>query len=63
VIPIYKYVSENFASLFVAMRVRGEFYPSPADSLPKNQQLAAKPQSYLTSYRYIGFQRSISDQK
>jgi len=47
----------------VAIRVRGELYPSAADSLAKNQQLAAKPQSYLTSYRYIGFQRSISDKK
>jgi len=30
----------------------GEVYPSPAESLPKNQQLAEKPQFYLTSYRY-----------
>jgi len=54
----------------VAIRVRGELYPSAADSLPKNQELAAKPQSYLTSYQYLGFQnyslyrkRSISDKK
>ncbi len=30
----------------------GEVYPSPAESLPRNQQLAGKPQFYLTSYRY-----------
>jgi len=39
-----------------AIRVIGEVYPSAADSLPKDQQLATKPQFYLTSYRYIGFQ-------
>jgi hypothetical protein len=54
----------------VAIRIRGELYPSAANSLPKNQQLAAKPQSYLTSYHYLGFQnyslyrkRSIYDKK
>jgi len=30
----------------------GEVYLSPAESLPGNQQLAAKPKSYLTSYCY-----------
>jgi hypothetical protein len=36
----------------VAIRVRGEVYLSSAESLPKNQQLAEKPQFYVTCYRY-----------
>jgi hypothetical protein len=49
--------------IVAVMRARGKLYSSPAGSLPKSRQLAAKSQSYLNSYRYIGFQRSISDQK
>jgi len=47
----------------VAIRVAGEVYPSPAESLPRNEQLAAKPQSYLTSYRYTCLPQARSASK
>jgi len=47
----------------VAIRVIGEVYPPPAESLPRNQQLAAKPQFYLTSYRYTCLPQARSASK
>jgi hypothetical protein len=47
----------------VAIRVTGQLYPSAADSLPKNQQLAAKPQSCLISYRYTRLPQARSASK
>jgi hypothetical protein len=37
--------------IVAVMRARGKLYSSPAGSLPKSRQLAAKSQSYLNSYR------------